>query len=220
MNKESKILNLKKELSIEIAKENSDNNVILHLSNQIAALDDTEVRFSIDAGLIDRLGKELVARQETAVSELVKNAYDADAIQVKLSFIDSDNIGGKLTIQDDGDGMTKEELLNGFMRISSTDKIHNPHSKRYKRRRAGQKGIGRFAVQRLGRGLTIVTQTENSEEALKLVINWDEYKGDVNLTSISNSLTTIPKIRDKGTTLFITDLREKWTEAAISRIYN
>nr|MBP9724667.1 GHKL domain-containing protein [Bacteroidia bacterium] len=42
----------------------------------------------------------------------------------------------------------------------------------------------------------------------------------VNLTSISNSLTTIPKIRDKGTTLFITDLREKWTEAAISRIYN
>ncbi|WP_461449812.1 ATP-binding protein [Mucilaginibacter sp.] len=211
---------LKRQLTEEIQKETSDNNIILQLSNHIADLDNSQVRFSIDAGLIDRLGKELVARQETAVSELVKNAYDADSIEVKLSFIDSDNIGGTLTIQDDGDGMTRDELLNGFMRISSTDKIHNPYSKKYKRRRAGQKGIGRFAVQRLGTKLIIVTQTENSSEALMLTINWDEYKGDINLSSVSNNLKVIPKTREKGTTLFINNLREKWTEAAISRIYN
>ncbi len=37
------------------------------------------VGFSVDAGLIQRLGYELVGRAETAVSELIKNSYDADA---------------------------------------------------------------------------------------------------------------------------------------------
>lgn len=220
MNNHRSITALKEKLTAEITKENSDSSVILSLSNEIANLDESLVRFSIDAGLIDRLGRELVARQETAVSELVKNAYDADATEVKITFTNSDVIGGTLSIQDDGDGMDRNDLLNGFMRISSTDKMHNPYSKTYQRRRAGQKGIGRFAVQRLGSSLTIVTQTESSDQALQLTIRWDDYQGDLNLTSITNSLKSIPKIRKKGTTLFISGLREKWGERAISRIYN
>ena len=82
----SKLIELKKKLSEEISKDVSDNSVIISLSNEIAKLDDSNVRFSVDAGIINRLGKELVGRQETAVSELVKNAYDADAKNVKLIF--------------------------------------------------------------------------------------------------------------------------------------
>lgn len=220
MDNSKQLLKLKEQLSQEVQKEHSDNNLILSLSNSIINLDDEQVRFSIDAGLIDRLGKELVARQETAVSELVKNCYDADANNVTLSFIDSDAIGGTLKIQDDGDGMNREELVNGFMRISSTDKLHNPVSRTYKRKRAGQKGIGRFAVQRLGDKLTIITQTLESNDALMLTIDWDDYRGDTNLGSISNTLKIIPKKREKGTTLIISGLRERWSEAAIQRIYN
>jgi len=55
---------LKKKLAEEVQKENSDNNVILFLSNEIAKLDENQVRFSIDAGLINRLGKELVGKHE------------------------------------------------------------------------------------------------------------------------------------------------------------
>jgi hypothetical protein len=111
--------------------------LILELSSKLASFDKNHVRFSVDAGVIDRLGKELVARQETAVSELVKNAFDADASFVELLFQDTNSIGGELTVEDDGHGMTKEQVVNGFMRISSTDKIHNPTSPRYKRNRAG-----------------------------------------------------------------------------------
>lgn len=124
------------------------------------------------AGVIDRLGQELVARQETAVSELVKNAYDADAENVSLKFYDSKDIGGTLIIEDDGQGMSRDELINGFMRVSSTSKIHQPKSPVFNRQRAGQKGIGRFSVQRLGRKLTIITQTKDNSMALKLTINW------------------------------------------------
>lgn len=37
------------------------------------------IGFTVDAALIMRLGYELVGKAETAVSELIKNAYDADA---------------------------------------------------------------------------------------------------------------------------------------------
>lgn len=219
MDEQKKITELKKELTDELSKDVIDSGLVIKLSGEIADLDKRKVRFSVDSGVIDRLGKELVARQETAVSELVKNAYDADATLVELRFIDTNNIGGTLRIKDNGEGMTRDELVNGFMRISSTNKIHDQFSKFFNRKRAGQKGIGRFAVQRLGSKLTIITQKEDSEISLRLTINWDDYVGDSDLNSIYNQLEEIAKISDKGTELIITNLRDKWSEASIKRIY-
>ncbi len=115
--------------------------------------------------------------------------------------------------------MDKEQLVNGFMRLSSSDKIHNPISNKYKRQRAGKKGIGRFATQRLGDKLTIITQTENSQEALKVVINWDEFQTDKDLLTISSRIEFIPKEKEEGTTLIIEGLREGWSDAMIKRVY-
>ncbi|QGM81709.1 hypothetical protein A6A10_07120 [Otariodibacter oris] len=186
----------------------------------LSKFDSNNVRFSVDAGVIDRLGSELVARQETAVSELVKNAYDADATKVNIRFENSEDIGGTLVIEDNGSGMTREQLINGFMRISSTDKLHNPTSDKFKRTRAGQKGIGRFSVQRLGEKLTIITQTAESEESLIIDINWNKYSNDTDLLFINNEIhTQFPKKQAHGTILKIQGLKDKWSEASIRRIY-
>lgn len=183
--------------------------------------DKKEVTFSVDAGIINRLGKELVGRAETAVSELIKNAYDADAREVTLNFINTASPGGQLTIEDDGHGMDYTQLVNGFLRIASADKIKTPISPRYKRQRAGRKGIGRFATQRLGENLTILTQTENSTKALKLTIDWNLYKADQNLEDITNLIEEVERMEDRssGTTLEINGLRENWTDAQIKRVF-
>ncbi len=178
-----------------------------------------EVGFTIDAGLIQRLGYELVGRAETAVSELIKNSYDADATIVDVDFIDTSVLGGSLIISDNGLGMSKKQLINGFMRISSTDKLHNPTSPRFNRTKAGKKGIGRFATQRLGNRLIIVTQTKESDKAIRLEIDWNKYSIDRDLTSITFPIEFIQKQKDEGTTIEIRGLREKWTDAAIKRIY-
>ncbi|MFW1480583.1 ATP-binding protein, partial [Vibrio parahaemolyticus] len=102
---------LKKQLLECLQSEEIDNTQILSLTHRIANFDESKVRFSVDAGVIDRLGQELVARQETAVSELVKNSYDADAEHVSLEFCDSKNVGGKLIIDDDGEGMNRDDLV-------------------------------------------------------------------------------------------------------------
>lgn len=212
---------LREELKHILENEPENYSKILKLSSELSKFDQDSVRFSIDAGIIDRLGKELVARHETAVSELVKNAYDADAKKVKLTFIDSSEVGGIIVINDDGVGMTKEQLVNGFMRLASSDKIHYPFSPIYNRKRAGKKGIGRFAAQRLGKQLTITTQTEDSEQALEITINWDDFKNDQDLMFIDNKIeykNRMPKKRS-GTRLLIKNLRDKWTEAQIKRVY-
>jgi len=210
---------VRKEISELLNSDETNYSKILSLSNELASFDKNNIRFSVDAGVIDRLGNELVARQETAVSELVKNSYDADSVTVNLSFYNSNEVGGRLIISDDGVGMTREQLINGFMRISSTDKKENPYSDKYNRKRAGQKGIGRFAVQRLGEKLTIITQTKNNDEALKLSIDWNNYSSNSELYGITNTLESTIKQREFGTTLIIDGLRDRWTEAAIKRIY-
>ncbi len=182
-------------------------------------VNNSEISFSVDAGLIDRLGRELVGRAETAVSELIKNSYDADATVVDVNFINSYWRGGTLLISDNGVGMTFDQLKLGFMTISSTDKVHNPTSLKYYRSKAGKKGIGRFATQRLGRRLIITTQTLQSSNALRLTIDWDKYGVDQDITKITNPIEYVEKIKPEGTTLAIENLREGWTEAEIKRIY-
>lgn len=207
-------------LTKELSNHNLNIDEVLKLSSQLAALDNNNVRFSIDAGIIDRLGKELVGRQETALSELVKNGYDADASEVKVHFIDCEELpGGTIVIDDNGTGMSREQLINGFMRISSADKVHHPKSDRYRRTRAGRKGIGRFATQRLGEELELITQTKEMDKALRVVINWNDFERDIDLSLISSAIQEIDKVRDEGTILTIKKSRERWNETSIKRAY-
>lgn len=210
---------IKKELEALLQSHEIDYSRVLSLSNELASLDKTHIRFTVDAGIINRLGKELVGRGETAISELIKNAYDADASYVNLVFKNALSLGGTLVIEDDGLGMSYEELINGFMRISSSDKIHRPVSPIYSRKRAGKKGIGRFATQRLGNQLVIESQTLNAENAIRATINWDEFGMDSDLNEIACTIDFFPKEREKGTTLYINQLRDVWSDASILRAY-
>ena len=67
MEEKQKIQELLKKV---IAEEPNNLDKILSLTRKLALADTNKVRFSVDAGVIDRLGRELVARHETAVSEL------------------------------------------------------------------------------------------------------------------------------------------------------
>jgi signal transduction histidine kinase len=220
MSENASIDQLRQALAKELSNPDFNIDEVLKLSSQLAVLDNDNVRFSIDAGIIDRLGKELVGRRETALSELVKNGYDADASEVKVYFIDcEEQSGGTIVIDDNGTGMSREQLINGFMRISSADKVHNPKSGRYKRTRAGRKGIGRFATQRLGEALELVTQTKEMDKALRVIINWNDFERDIDLSLISSQIQEIDKTRDEGTVLTIKKSRERWNEASVKRAY-
>lgn len=213
-----RIKQLKEDLLSVLNNEQLDYGQVLSLANEISKLDTENVRFSIDASHISRLGVELVSKQETAVAELIKNAFDSDATTVTVIFRATDVPGGTIEIIDNGHGMSRSELLNGFMRISTQDKVTYPLSSKYARQRAGRKGIGRFAAQRLGQKLQISTQRENQDKSLVLNIDWTQFEGGKDLFLISSQVEeNVSSV--VGTTLIIEDVRDAWSEAQIQRTY-
>ncbi|MCX4139343.1 ATP-binding protein [Paraburkholderia sp. SEWSISQ10-3 4] len=198
-----------------LAAETLDAGAIFELASRLALTESDRVRFSVDAGLINRLGLELVSKQETAVAELIKNAYDADAVTVDLVFKNTAKVGGTLEIIDNGLGMTRDQLINGFMRLSTNDKGVNPTSEKYFRRRAGKKGIGRFSAQRLGRKLTVQTRRDGDSAGLQVTIDWDVFAPGTDLIFIENKIEVINKA-SSGTTLIIENLRDSWGEDQVT----
>jgi signal transduction histidine kinase len=196
-----------------------DTEKVLTLALQLSALDPNYAHFSVDAGHISRLGLELVAKQQTALSELVKNAYDADATEATVTFKNADVPGGTLEIWDNGSGMSHDELIDGFMRLSTTSKQSTPISPAFGRRRAGRKGIGRFAAQRLGERLTVVTQKDGAPDAVRLSIDWAAFKSGRDLQAVRNRIELIPARAAPGTTLTIERLRDAWSEADVRSAY-
>lgn len=202
-------------------KKDIDYSQILDLASQLSEHDKNNVRFSVDGNLVKRLGEQLVAKKTTALSELIKNGYDADSTVLDVFFENTEAPGGTITIIDNGNGMTKDALINGFMKISTSDKEECSFSPKFKRPRAGRKGIGRFSAQKIGKKLTIITRTSLSEPYSIVTINWDDYSQKKNLISISNSIEESYEDHgfEKGTKLIIADTKEAWDDGNLSTTY-
>jgi signal transduction histidine kinase len=212
---------LESSLRNSINEEKKDYSKILDIALRLSRCDNDNIRFHVDGGLIRRLGKELVSHQETAVSELIKNGYDADATKVVVTFgIFEKYTENYIKIEDNGCGMSRTQLIDNFMRIASADKIHNPISSKYSRTKAGRKGIGRFAAQRLGTKLSLTTQTSDSDNALHLTIDWDTFQNDMDLINVTTKIEKTPKIVSSGTTITISNLNDYWPDESIKKTYN
>jgi Histidine kinase-, DNA gyrase B-, and HSP90-like ATPase len=177
----------------------------------------TPLNFTTDAGIIARLGRELVGKQETALTELIKNTYDTDATHVTV-ILEESRVGSPkaLEIRDNGSGMSLEELTEGFLRIASDTKVREPRSPRYSRIRAGRKGIGRFAAQRLGRTLALTTRSIPEQPGLKLKVDWDAFAPGRELGQVPVIIEPA-EVGPQGTTVRVERLRDYWTDAQFRR---
>ena len=136
---------------------------------------DKKLKFKFKARLANLFGTELVSSPSVALGELVKNSYDADATEVILTFRNVRKPGGTIIIEDNGEGMNADDLEQKWMVIGTQDKQENPVSDLFKRRKVGEKGIGRFAVQRLGREVLLKSKRKGGSNWNCITINWDNY---------------------------------------------
>jgi len=179
--------------------------------------------FNIDSRLLLQLGEKLVANRAVALAELVKNSYDADATFVEIKLIKVKNRGGAIVIRDNGLGMTLDIFKKTWMRIATTDKEENPISKKYKRKKAGEKGIGRFACRRLSKKLKLISIAENeygNKEEVKATFNWPLFVpgSDVDKIAIKYEKNIVDKNRQTGTTLILEETNDAWTGHDIRRL--
>lgn len=161
------------------------------------------MRFSINSRVLEHLGKDLINSDEIALTELVKNSYDAYAKQVYIHLIDelfdfssngetliplnneilsyikasTKNNESIMILEDNGNGMTNNELEEGFFTIGTDMKKRRKDNKDPLDTRLplGEKGIGRLAAQRLSKILIIETTSINSSTTSVIKINWSDF---------------------------------------------
>ena len=181
----------------------------------------TSLAFDVDAALLVELGERLVARRSIALAELVKNAYDADATEVTVSFQNVAGKNGEIVVTDNGSGMTLETMKHGWMRIATTDAVANSLSKRFGRRKTGAKGVGRFACRRLASRLLLESISEGQEglERIKATFDWNSFGAGMNLSAITVNVTreSVSENSPLGTTLRFTGLTDRWEEHDLGR---
>lgn len=175
-----------------------------------------QLHFTVDARLVEQLGQQLVPSDTMALAELVKNAYDADASSVTIDYLE-DKDGPCLIIEDDGNGMTLEELEHGWMRIGTSQKVSHPYSPRFGRPRSGMKGIGRFAAQRLGKCLTLTTTPHSHSETHEVTFNWENFITDRPLEKIFITVLSRPSVGGPGTRLAIRT-PHAWTREDLEQV--
>ncbi len=180
------------------------------------------IAFQPRARLLKLIGQELISDEVVAISELVKNAHDADAHKVTISFEAVTGPDGFICIRDDGHGMDVDTLLGRWMEPAASTKIGKGRQiTRLGRRVLGEKGVGRFAADKLARNLTIVSRCPGRADEIHAIVDWDRYADDgLMLADVLNRWEIHPsrEIEKHGTLLRMGGLRSQWTERMFRRL--
>ncbi len=184
-------------------------------------------KFSVDTHLFRELGELLVGRESTALIELVKNAYDADATEVTVF---GENLGdpsrGVIRITDNGVGMDPHTFQRGFLRVAARIKnAGDRKSERWGRRFTGAKGVGRLSAHKLARKLHVQSIPWTASGTVIGVdgsIDWDKVEQAETLDEIADDAVVanqkpVKRGEVHGTTLTLTRLRQRWTQAQRGR---
>ena len=86
------------------------------------------LNFRISSGLKNILGRDLITNDNIAVLELVKNSYDAHASKVEITFEED-----RLTIADNGKGMSMNDLLDKWLFVGYSAKRDGTEDTSYPR---------------------------------------------------------------------------------------
>ncbi|MGQ6592134.1 ATP-binding protein [Serratia sp. IR-2025] len=168
-----------------------------------------------------QLGRESIANSTTAISELVKNSYDADAKKVNIRLFKLDKPISVMVIEDNGNGMDPDTLISSWLKIGTDNKLYNKTSANG-RILTGAKGLGRLGIDRLCRKLILQTKTSSSDQILQLDIDWKKYEArDKSFFDIKHNVFSVGyPSRDKygqilkdgyGTRMILLGLKDDWT---------
>ncbi len=217
------------------------------------------ITFKVSARAGKLFGRENFSNPEGAIIELVKNSYDADAKNC-LVFFDvptqkiKDSEGKEfevpikeksiLYIIDNGEGMTDKVIKTHWMQIGTGNK-EKDYISDDKRTKTGAKGIGRFALDRLGFETEMWTLSKTAKNKIGSFwkMDWNQFdesekaisqieaelepikidlKDQIESLTNGNKLVSeyIKNIKfDRGTILKISNLKDEWFNDETSSVF-
>jgi len=159
-----------------------------------------------------------------AIVELVKNAYDAGATCVRILIQpETSREPGSIRMGDNGVGMNEADVKGLFMFAGYSQRLSQVEVGG--RIATGEKGIGRFAADKLGQTLDVYS-TKKGPRGIHLSIDWRSFdssskkkfsdvKAEYEVIDVSNFVRGA-----RGTLLSIGHLRAKWDADKSKRLLN
>ena len=163
------------------------------------------------------VGKGIIKDPFTAILELVKNSYDADAENVFVNLSLQEN-NTKIIIEDDGHGMSYDVVTKKWMVPSLQEKLRQRKSRIKKRPLQGRKGIGRYAASILGDDILMKTTDSESSVTTELYLNWNDFASDSKfLEDVQILIESYKSSNKNGTYLCITG-KKNWEDYELDEL--
>ncbi|KAB7492746.1 hypothetical protein CDA56_20970 [Klebsiella michiganensis] len=180
--------------------------------------------FDLSARVPMQLGRESISSSTVAVSELIKNGYDADAESVHVEFYLRESPAlSTMVIRDDGNGMDADTIYDHWLKIGTDFKNGVELSINKKRVLTGAKGLGRLGLDRLSKKVVLYTKKKGSNSVIQLIVDWRKYEEtNVSISEIQHDIyeqdlplsckygDIFSSVDDSGTYMVLIGLKDCW----------
>lgn len=191
-----------------------------------------EIQMKFHPRAFSAFGSDLVTSDDVAITELVKNSYDAFANNVAVIFKTNELGEQHIEVIDDGLGMSPEIIETSWAVIATPYKKTHPYviKNGVVRRVSGNKGLGRFSAARLGDSMQIITKSADND-CISASLDWKEFENAENIDKckvlindysyeqfrayLNGVLKSNP---ETGTIIRITKLKTRWTYKEINNL--
>ena len=165
-------------------------------------------QMTINLNVLNHLGINLYSNIPAVLSEVVANSWDADATNVDIE-IETERI----TITDDGHGMTLDDINDKYLKIGYERRDHQPvKTVKYDRDVMGRKGIGKLSLFSIAESVKVESLKDRSRNGF--IMSTDEIKNHIK-NDISGPYEPTPmpesemKLDSTGTRIVLTHLKRR-----------
>lgn len=168
-----------------------------------------EYQLKFDPKTIEHLGVKMYSTLPPALSELISNAYDADANTVEILFHEENGEPISITVKDNGKGMSSEEIQEKFLVIGRNRRHEEGDrpSHIYGRMPTGKKGLGKLAL--FGLAKKVILYSVQGGLINKLSLSWDELLSSRSVYNPNTEIENRETTQRDGTSITLKDLKRK-----------
>lgn len=166
-----------------------------------------ELKF--DPKTIEHLGVKMYSTLPPALSELISNAYDADANEVVVTFHEQNGVPVSITVKDNGCGMNVQDIQERFLVIGRNRRSEDGDqpSPIYGRMPTGKKGLGKLAL--FGLAKKIILNTVKDLKKNRFELDWEKLLASESVYKPESDVQDGETKAENGTSIALKELKRK-----------
>lgn len=129
-------------------------------------MNESKYHMSINLQVLNHLGLNLYSNTSAVLSEVVANAWDADATEVKIQIS-----GDAISIRDNGNGMDLEDINGKYLNVGYQKRAESGVSPIFNRPVMGRKGIGKLSLFSIANIVKVYSKKESQVNGFAIDTN-------------------------------------------------